>query len=349
MAPPLTKPGGTMSSPVDRRRFLTTSAMVAAGALLPDVELQAAPPGTSGTTAPFTLEETSSGLLIRNGMESVRITVCAPDVIHVVAGPGNPAGASPATPWMVATGGAQRPKITRTARLATMRTPAMSVEVDLSSGLLRFLDSAGKSLLQESPRVPRRYVPQRVNGEWVYRVDQRFYPDALEGIYGLGQHQSGVFDQRGTVVELAQANTNVAIPFFVSTLGYGLLWNTASKSWFDNRFPTELKLTAEAADAIDYYVLYGPSMDRIIRLYRGMTGHAPLFGRWAYGFVQSKDRYRSAKELLDVAAEYRQERVPLDLIVQDWFWWQRQGDPEYSADYLEPWPDVPAALRKLHA
>ncbi len=174
------------------------------------------------------------------------------------------------------------------------------------AGLLRFLDPDGKTLLQESPRVPRRYVPQRINGEWLYRVDQRFYPDALEGIYGLGQHQSGVFDQRGTVVELAQANTSVSIPFFVSTLGYGLLWNTASKSWFDNRFPTELKLTAEAADAIDYYVFYGPSIDRIISIYRGMTGHAPLFGRWAYGFVQSKDRYRSAKELLDVAAEYRQ-------------------------------------------
>ena len=69
--------------------------------------------------------------------------------------------------------------------------------------------------------MPRRYVPQRVNGEMVYRVEQRFYPDALEGIYGLGQHQGGAFDQRGTVVELAQANTNVAIPLFVSTRG---LW-----------------------------------------------------------------------------------------------------------------------------
>ena len=141
----------------------------------------------------------------------------------------------------------------------------MSVEVDIAAACFVSSIPSGKTLLQESPRVPRRYVPQQVNGERVYRVEQRFYPDALEGIYGLGQHQSGVFDQRGTVVELAQANTNVAIPLFVSTLGYGLLWNTASKSWFDNRFPTELKLTAEAADAIDYYVFYGPSIDRIIQ------------------------------------------------------------------------------------
>jgi alpha-D-xyloside xylohydrolase len=340
-----------MTDPFDRRRFLTASAIAAAGALLPGGGLEAEPAG-SGRAASFTAEEIPSGLMIRNGSESVRITVCAPDVVHVVAGPGEAGGASPATPWMVAReerSPRERPKIVRTPALAAVRTSGISIEVDLRGGLLRFLDPAGKTLLQESPRVPRRYVSQEVNGEWLYRVDQRFYPDALEGIYGLGQHQSGVFDQRGTVVELAQANTSVSIPFFVSTLGYGLLWNTASRSWFDNRFPTELKLSAEAAEAIDYYVFYGPSIDRLIGIYREMTGHAPLFGRWAYGFIQSKDRYRSARELLDVAAEYRERRAPLDLIVQDWFWWKRQGDPEYSDAYLEPWPDVPAALRKLHA
>jgi len=337
-----------VTEPLDRRRFLTTSAIAATGALLPGIGLDAPALDTSGAATLVRVEETPAGVVIRNGAESVRIIVCAPDVIHVVAGVGDAAGASAATPWMIATEAAQRPSVTHIASTVTIRTAAMSVEVDLKGVLLRFVDPNGKTLLQESPRVPRHYVRQQVNGEWLHRVDQRFYPEALEGIYGLGQHQSGVFDQRGTVVELAQANTSIAIPFFVSTLGYGVLWNTASKSWFDNRFPTELKLTAEAADAIDYYVLYGPSMDRIIRIYRGMTGQAPLFGRWAYGFVQSKDRYRSAKELLDVAAEYRRQRVPLDLIVQDWFWWKRQGDPEYAEGYLKPWPDVPRALRKLH-
>ncbi|MGH9738015.1 MAG: glycoside hydrolase family 31 protein [Candidatus Acidiferrales bacterium] len=342
-----------MKNSIDRRSFLFTSAAAATGALLPSATLEAglpqAVPGATPITLPITLEELPSAVVLRNGLETVRITVCAPDVIHVVAGPGNPAGASPATPWITASWAAQRLEVVRTGDQATVRTPKLSIEINLKDGLLRFLDPNGKVLLQESPRVPRHYVPAEVNGEKLYRVDQRFFPDPLEGIYGLGQHQSGVFDQRGTVVELAQANTNVAIPLFVSTLGYGLLWNTASKSWFDNRFPTELKLTTQAADAIDYYVFYGPSIDRIVQIYRNMTGHAPLFGRWAYGFVQSKDRYRSAEELLDIAAEYRERKVPLDLIVQDWFWWKLQGDPEYSESYLQPWPNVPAALRKLHA
>ncbi len=334
-----------MAEPVDRRQFLAASAAAAAGTLLRSASLEAA----AADDVPFTVEELPSALVLHHGDESVRITVCAPDVVHIVAaGQGMPEGASPATPWIVAPYSPQKPEVARTEGRIAVRTPKMSVEIDMKGGLLRFLDPSGKPLLQESPRVPRRYVPQRINGETVYRVEQRFYPDALEGIYGLGQHQGGAFDQRGTVVELAQANSNVAIPLFVSTLGYGLLWNTASKSWFDNRFPTELKLSAEAANAIDYYVLYGPSIDRIIQLYRSMTGHAPLFGRWAYGFVQSKDRYRSARQLLDIAAEYRERKVPLDFIVQDWFWWARQGDPQYADSYLQPQPDVPSALRKLH-
>ena len=333
----------------DRRRFLFTSAVAAAGTLLPSVRLGAWPPQASPGGTPVTVEELPSAVVVRNGAETLRITVCAPDVIHIVAGPGNPVGASPETPWIVAPCTPQRPEVTRTQNRMTLRTSKLSVEIDSRTALFRLLDPSGKTLLQESPRLPRDYVPVEINGEKLYRVDARFFPDALEGFYGLGQNQSGVFDLRGAVIELAQANTNVAIPMFVSTLGYGLLWNTASKSWFDNRFPTELKLTAEAADAIDYYVFYGPSIDRIIQIYRGLTGHAPLFGRWAYGFVQSKDRYQSAKELLDIAAEYRDQHAPLDLIVQDWFWWKLQGDPEYAESYLKPWPDVPAALQKLHA
>lgn len=338
-----------MIASLNRRHFLFSSAVAAAGRLLPAANLGADPPQTSPEVASIVLEELSTAVVVRNGTETVRITVCSPDVIHIVAGPGNPAGASPETPWIVAPCASQRPELTRTPDHATLRTSKLSVEIDLKTALLRFLDPNGRTLLQESERVPRRYIPREVNGEKLYEVDVRFSPDPLEGFYGLGQHQSGVFDQRGAVIELAQANTNVSVPMLVSTLGYGLLWNTASKSWFDNRFPSELKLTAEAADAIDYYVFYGPSMDRIVQLYRTLTGHAPLFGRWAYGFVQSKDRYRSAKELLDIAAEYRDHRVPLDLIVQDWFWWKLQGDPEYAESYLKTWPDVPAALEKLHA
>ena len=299
-----------MSTEFDRRRFLSATALAAAGTLLPAAETSeaAAAPAPSvsrGVPGPVTVEQVPSGVVMRNGNETVHITVCADDIIHVVAGPGKPSGASPHTPWLMQKFAPQSPTITRTAESVKISTPKMAVEISLHAGLLRFVDASGKPILQESARVPRRYTPAVVNGEKVYQVETRFFPDALEGFYGLGQHQSGVFDQRGAVIELAQENTNVAIPLLVSSLGYGLLWNTASKSYFDNRFATELSVSALAADAIDYYVLYGGSIDRVIQLYRGMTGKAPMFGRWAYGFVQSKDRYESARQLLDIAGEYR--------------------------------------------
>src|SRR6185437_10542373 len=109
------KPGEAMTNRVDRRRFLTASAIAAAGAMLPDLELEAAPSPATGSTTSISVEETPSGLVIRNGTETVRITVCAPDVVHVVAGPGSPAGASAATPWMIPQQGAQRPQVVRTA------------------------------------------------------------------------------------------------------------------------------------------------------------------------------------------------------------------------------------------
>jgi alpha-D-xyloside xylohydrolase len=295
-----------------------------------------------------TVEKDASGMVMHNGDETVRVEVCGPNVVHVVAGPGDPKGASPFTPWLLHACEAAPFDFSKDEKEATLRTGAVQVAISLKSKTISFRNAKGEQLLTEMDRRPRVYTPDVINGEKVLHVKTRFFVPATEGFYGLGQHQGGAFNYRGNVIELAQANTDVALHLMVSTNGYGLLWNTASHSWFDNRFPTELTLSAQAADAIDYYFIYGPEMDEVIHTYRAMTGHAPLFGKWAYGFVQSKDRYRSAKELLDVAAEYREKHVPLDLIVQDWFWWKTQGDPVYDDNYLRPYPDVPDAIKKLH-
>ncbi len=296
----------------------------------------------------ITVERDATGVTMRNAGETVRVSVCGSTLIHVVAGPGDPGDASPQEPWFVERCQTAPFEFARDEKSATVSTPALRVVFNLEDGRLTFRNAAGETLESESDREPRRYDPVEVNGEKLYRVSERFSLSAQEGLYGLGQHQNGVFNYRGTVVELAQANADIALPLLISSNGSAILWNTASRSWFDDRFPPELKLTTDAADAIDYYFLYGPEMDSLIHQYRDLTGHAPLFGKWAYGFFQSKDRYKSAQELLDVAAKYRAEHVPLDTVVQDWFWWKCQGDPEYADAYLKPHPDVPGALRELH-
>jgi alpha-D-xyloside xylohydrolase len=221
----------------------------------------------------------------------------------------------------------------------------VTVTFSLDRGNLTFATADGKAFLREGNSVPRTYAAETLNGQSTYRVIDRFSPNSSEAIYGLGQHQSGEFNYRGATVELGQNNTDIAIPMLVSTEGYGILWNTASLTTMDNRFPLELKFDSLAADGVDYFVLYGPEFDQLLHQYRNLTGHAPMLPRWAYGFIQSKDRYTSLDEILTVAARYRAEHIPIDTIVQDWFWWKTEGDPVFNANYH----DVPADLQKLHA
>ena len=114
-----------------------------------------------------------------------------------------------------------------------------------------------------------------------------------------------MFNYRGSTVELGQNNTDVAIPLLVSSKGYALLWNTASFTYADNRFPLDFHFSSLAGDSVDYYLIYGPEMDQIIHQYRSLTGHTPMLPKWAYGFFQSKDRYMSQDEILGIAHRYR--------------------------------------------
>ena len=313
--------------------------------------------------AQVTITQQADGVTVKTSFDVLRVIVCGPTSIHVVASPdGTATSATPKQPWLIqgCTPGKFTFTMPRTVRVqpaaseaqtlwqpsvATVDTGTIKVLISLAWGNLEFQDEQGHRLLQEFEDAPRRYVKTTVNGEELYSVKDQFYPAVQEAIYGLGQHQNGMFNYRGSSIELAQANTDISIPLMVSTKGYGLFWNTAAESWFDNRFPSEIRFSSNASHAIDYYFLYGPEFDQIIHQYREMTGHAPMYGEWAYGFWQSKDRYKSDDELLNIAKEYRDANVPIDNIVQDWFWWVHQGDPDFRPD---AYPDVPGTLKKLH-
>jgi alpha-D-xyloside xylohydrolase len=130
----------------------------------------------------------------------------------------------------------------------------------------------------------------------------------------------------------------------VSSTGYGLFWNNTSPSRFNNRFVHALYVSSEVADTIDYYFLYGPELDKVVSGYRELTGVAPMFGKWAYGFWQCKNRYKSQSELLGVAQKYRKLQAPIDNIVQDWFWWNRKGEHVFNQNY----PDPRGMIEQLH-
>jgi alpha-D-xyloside xylohydrolase len=221
--------------------------------------------------------------------------------------------------------------------------PHLQVIVTLKDGVITFSDSAGRKLFGDYSRT---MTPVEVNGEktWRAEVFSNLWGSS-EAFYGLGGHQAGAWNYRGEAVDISHDNTNISIPFFLSSNGYGIFWNNTSRSRFNNRFLNALYLSSEVADAIDYYFIYGPEFDTIVSGYRMLTGQVPMFGKWAYGFWQCKNRYASQEELLAVARKYRELHIPVDNIVQDWFWWYTMGEPVFDA---ARYPDPQGMIEDLH-
>lgn len=177
----------------------------------------------------------------------------------------------------------------------------------------------------------------------LYEIHQRFKAYPGERIYGLGQHQHGRLDHKGLVLDLVQRNTEVNIPFYLSSRGYGFLWNNPAVGRVEFA-ENGTRWVADAAPALDYWVTAGDSPAQIISHYADAVGHAPQLPEWASGFWQCKLRYRNQEEILGVAREYRRRGLPLSVIVTDFFHWTVMGD--YRFDPAE-YPDPVAMMREL--
>lgn len=387
------------------------------------------------------------------------------------------------TPWTLQT----------TPTEVSVVTPALQCLVNRKTSAVRFADAHGKALLSETPD-GRTLTPTTIatspTPTPTLKATQRFVLPADEAIYGLGQHQAGLMNYRGTSVTLEQVNREVAIPFLVSSRGYGVLWNNpaatvvnsgetdlspipssqvfgadgkqgawtgeyfngpnfeklvttradpqidfdwkgspipgvpaenfsvrwtgevqvkqggvytfvtncddGSRLWVDGkqvisdwsihpaqpalgrvtfapnsrhrikmeyfqdrfdavarlgwRLPgaqSDLSWTSEASDGIDYYFFGGPQIAQVIAGYRQATGAAPLPPKWALGFWQSKERYNTQQEWLDIAEGYRSRHLPIDNLVQDWFYWNPHPWGSHQFDAAR-YPDPAAGIKTLH-
>jgi alpha-D-xyloside xylohydrolase len=336
----------------------------------------------------------------------------------------------------------------------TLATSALRLTIDPASGAVTFADASGHVLLAEKQR---SVVAATVEGEATHHVRQEWLPAPDESLYGLGQHQQGILDIKGVDIDLRQYNTEVAIPFFVSSRGYGVLWDnpsytrwgdlseatplpgtsglyasvgapgdlaTASGSidwsgtvtapvagdytlrtyftgsmrleidgrtvidhwrqeWLPNDDVARVRLTAgqsvklhlvwtragksnvarllwkaappdastslwsEVGDGVDYWFIHGPEIDDVIAGYRRLTGTAAMLPRWAFGLWQSKERYKTAEEALEVVRQYRKRGIPLDNVVQDWQYWP---EGQWGSHEFDParFPDPAGWVRALH-
>jgi len=273
----------------------------------------------------------------------LRLQVCSDSIMHVLYSPTSSFPLSRPDPVVIKTSWpATKFAMQTNDDEVTLTTTQLKVVVTRKDGAITYRDLGGTRLVQEATR---SLTPVKVNGENAYRAESfvNIY-GSHEAFYGLGQHQAGVWNYRGESVDISQDNSNIAVPFLVSSNGYGIFWNNDSRSRFNNRFANYLYISSEVADIIDYYFFYGPDLDKVIAAYRELTGPAPMFGKWAYGFWQSKNRYKSQEEILGIAQKYRELHIPADNIVQDWFWWNRKGEFVFNKNY----PDAKGMVERLH-
>jgi alpha-D-xyloside xylohydrolase len=218
-----------------------------------------------------------------------------------------------------------------------------------ANGTLHFSNAQTGAVLLEEPRPifnkppARWYRPQQ--GSNLAKIEVAFRSTPGERIFGLGQHQHGLLDNKGAVIDLEQRNTEVCIPFYISTAGYGFLWNNPGVGRVE--LGTNLtRWVMEATQGIDYYIVAGDTPAEILEKYVDATGHPPLLPDFALGFWQCKLRYRTQEELLAVMREYKRRELPLAVIVSDYFHWRMMGD--WAMDPRD-WPDPAGMMQELKA
>jgi alpha-D-xyloside xylohydrolase len=448
-------------------------------------------PANAFSAAPATIERQPNGITLQLAMGELRIQVISAAVVRVAFSKSS--GFFQRTSIeRVALPPAATPFTVRESPAAIILTTAeLQVSIDRETGDLSFADSAGHPLLSEGPG-SRVLEPAEVQGEKTFHVQQKWKAQEDESLYGLGQMQLGIVDIKGYDLDLWQHNTNVVVPFLVSSKGYGILWDNTSftrfgdlrpftpipagnlydadgkqggltvapgdgsepprqtaeislhlhlsqaeidhpeaiagswsgrrlawagsilapttgdyqfqatsnggiKVWLDGKLVMDhwrqqwltstdqirvhlkagqkvairiendpeqqntlefrwktpapddnTSLWSQVGDGVDYYFVYGPSIDRVIAGYRLLTGKATMLPDWAFGLWQSRQRYETAQQSLDVVKEFRERKIPFDNIVQDWQYWRVDAWGSHAFDPAR-FPDPEGWIKALHA
>jgi alpha-D-xyloside xylohydrolase len=463
--------------------------------------------GPAETSLGGTVARRADGVELQVAGRLLRVRVCRENILRV-------SDAAEATfldrDSLMIVDGACRPTDWRLESLdgtLEVSTARLTARVEVGSGALSLLDPGGRLLLAER-RGGRTLAPSTVFGERTFHVRAELEPDPDAGLYGLGQHQNGLFDYRDRDVDLYQHNMVAVVPLLVSSRGWGLLWDNTSHTrfgdlrepvhipaehlvdaegrqggltgtyrqgpcdtgsvvatrrdgpiafgapedrppvsaihnavqarnedihpglaegdvcvvwegelstgagggydvstfssngvrlwldgellidtwhqgwlpWWDTvrvelqqetRYPVRLEWTKEDGDAtlrlkwktpprepytslwsevgdgIDYWLVYGPDLDDVVAGYRELTGRAPIMPRWALGLWQSRERYETAEQSLDVLEELRRRRIPIDVMVQDWRYWKDDAWGSHEFD-PERFPDPRGWIAALH-
>jgi alpha-D-xyloside xylohydrolase len=241
--------------------------------------------------------------------------------------------------------------VTETSGEIVLITSKVKVIVNKQNNSVKYTDLKGNIILDEDGSQGKSMKSVTIAGIPTYSCITQFNSPADESLFGLGCHpeDSLSINYKGRNQDMTIKYMTGAVPVLLSTRGYGLMWDNYSASNFygAEEGNTKFRYVSESGNMTDYYFIYGPGFDHIIASYRNATGSAPMFPKWSFGLFQSQDRYKSQSEILSVKDKYRNNKIPVDCIVQDWFYWE----PNVIGSHVmwpERYPDPKAMVDELH-
>jgi len=276
--------------------------------------------------------------------QEVKVTFYTPSIVRVQKAPDGGQVSDIASIAVITSPETVQVKATKSKGIAKYTSSKLSVAVD-QKGNVTF-SVAGKPILKEGGYA----LTQRTSGldKGAYVVKQVYSLDADEPIYGLGILQDGNLSLRGKSRYLRQDNTEDYIPIIQSVKGYGIIWDNPSVTNFSDSAEGTV-FESEVGTQVDYYFIYGGNADGVIAGIRHLTGSVPMLPLWSYGFMQSRERYKSSKEILGALDGYRERGVPIDCVIQDWQYWGNNYQWNAMEFLNEEFPNPQKLVDEIHA
>jgi alpha-D-xyloside xylohydrolase len=186
---------------------------------------------------------------------------------------------------------------------------------------------------------------KRISGD-VFKLRAKFESDPYEKLYGMGQYQQERMNLKGCNLELAHRNSQASVPFVLSDKGYGFLWHNPAIG--EVHFGVDVtEWVAEETKQLDYWITAGDTPQDIIENYTSVVGRAPMMPEYGLGYWQCKLRYFNQEQVLEIAREYYKRKVPVDVLVIDYYHWLRCGDWKFDPEYFPNPKEMVDELTKM--
>lgn len=287
--------------------YLKISSMLVAAAFLSTLPVEAQ-----------TFRQTKQGITGATQGIDIEIQFVSPEIVRVVKAP---EGRSFTKKSLSVVKSPESLAVTteKKGETVSLKSNAVRVDFNVGTGRISFFDKQGKALFTEKD-YGAQFTPFNDAGNQTFSVRQAFLLDKDEAIYGLGQQQVDDLNQRNHKHFMRQRALYASVPIIQSTKGYGMFWDNYSPTTYTDNLQ-EMSFDSEVGECMDYYFMYGGNADGVIAQIRDLTGQAPMYPLWTFGFWQSRERYKSQQETMEVVDKYRELGIPLDGIIQDWQYW----------------------------